>query len=271
MRPALAALAILFSLTFAATAGETVTRHAMSPRAAQAFFDEMNAKGWRYRKVDTVSTPGGVRYAMTFSDEKQPRFLARSGLSASRYRTALDEALKDGFRPVAVTVSDMGDGQFAAIFEKNDGRAWLARHGMTLEAFQAALAEQTKSGRRLADVDCYVSGDQVSYAALFEAASGPAWEVWVNMSSSAWLEKLNDAIANGLRPTKINVCSMSDGPRFAGIFEKANDRIWRARHNMSEAAYQAEFDANSAKGLTLTDLSAYQSGNETLYAAIWTK
>lgn len=271
MRPALAALAILFSLIFTAAAGETVTRHGMSPSAAQAFFDEMNAKGWRYRNVDTVSTPGGVRYAMTFSDETQPRFLARSGLSASRYRTALDDALNEGFRPVAISVADMGEGQFAAIFEKNDGRAWLARHGMTLEGFQAALAEQTKAGRRLADVDCYVSDGQISYAALFEAASGPAWEAWVNMTSSAWLEKLNDAIAKGLRPTRLNVCSTREGPRFAGIFERANGRIWRARHNMSEAAYKAEFDANSAKGLTLTDLSAYQSGSETLYAAIWTK
>lgn len=271
MRSFLALAVVLASLTAPAAAGETMTRHGMSPSAAQAFFDEMNAKGWRYRNVDTVSTPSGVRYAMTFADEKQPRFLARSGLSAARYQTVLDEAIKDGFRPVALSVADMADGQFAAIFEKNDGRAWLARHGLTLEGFQSALAEQMKAGRRLADVDCYVSGEQATYAALFEAGNDGVWEAWVNMSSSGWQDRLNGMIERGFRPTRVNVCATADGPRFAGIFEKADGRIWRARHNMTEAAYQAEFDANAAKGLRLADLSVYQSGDETLYAAIWAK
>ena len=271
MRRSLSALALLALLTAPAAAGETITQHAMSPRAAQVFFDEMVAKGWRYRNVDTVATPEGVRYAMTFSNEKQPRFLARSGLSADSLQSVMNDAAKDGFRPVALSVADMGAGQFAVILEKNDGRVWHERHGLTLDGFQSVLKEQMKAGRKLSDIDCFDRDGDTRFAALFEAKGGTVWEAWVNLGTTAWQAKLEDMMAKGFRPTRVNACASPDGPQFAAIFEKSDGRIWRARHNLTPEQYQTEFDENAAKGLTLVDISAYQSNGETLYAAIWAK
>jgi hypothetical protein len=271
MRRTISALAILISLSTTAVAAETMTRHGMAPKDAQQFFDEMNAKGWRYRNVDTVATSEGVRYAMTFSKEKQPQFLARSGLSAVHLQAALDEAVKDSLRPVALSVADMGDGQFAVIFEKNDGRAWYARHGLSLENLQTVLAEQAKAGRSPADIDCYNADGQTNYAALFVANGDGLRQVWMNLAASAWQSRLESMMSKGYRPARLNVCSTPDGPRFAGIFEPENGRLWRARHNMTAAQFQKESDDNAGKGLLLADISAYRSDDETLFAAIWVK
>jgi len=46
---------------------------------------------------------------------------------------------------------------------------------------------------------------------------------------------------------------------------------WMARHAMTPAIYQAEFNARLAKGYRLTSLSGYTKNGQELYAAIWVK
>ena len=46
---------------------------------------------------------------------------------------------------------------------------------------------------------------------------------------------------------------------------------WAARHGMTPAQYQSNFDKYTAKGYRLTDVSAYSVNGKARYAAIWEK
>ena len=46
-------------------------------------------------------------------------------------------------------------------------------------------------------------------------------------------------------------------------------QAWQARHNMTAAAYQQNFDNFAKQGYRLTDVSGYAVNNQPYFAAIW--
>jgi len=65
---------------------------------------------------------------------------------------------------------------------------------------------------------------------------------------------------------------LSDGgDRYAAHFEKSTGQEWAARHGLSADDYQSAFDSYAKQGFRLTWVSAYESGSQEHYAAIWEK
>lgn len=59
--------------------------------------------------------------------------------------------------------------------------------------------------------------------------------------------------------------------RFAAIWEKTPGPAFEARHGLSSAQYQQEFNRLGAQGFRLIDVSGYAVGDQDTYAAIWEK
>jgi Bacterial tandem repeat domain 1 len=59
--------------------------------------------------------------------------------------------------------------------------------------------------------------------------------------------------------------------RYAAIWEKSGSQAWVARHGLSSAQYQAEFDKLVGQGYKLIQVSGYDVGGQDRYAAIWSK
>ena len=68
----------------------------------------------------------------------------------------------------------------------------------------------------------------------------------------------------------VDAYTVNGTPYFAAIWQKQGG-AYVARHGMSSANYQAEFDKWLSKGYRLVDVSGYSAGGQARYAAIWHK
>lgn len=96
------------------------------------------------------------------------------------------------------------------------------------------------------------------YAALWEKSSGSAWEARHDMTSTKYQQEFNTLIKKGYRLVDVSGFSVGGDERYAAIWEKREGPAWQARHGMTSAKYQQEFNALTQKGYRLKDISGYK-------------
>ncbi|MEZ5853426.1 MAG: hypothetical protein R3D67_01270 [Hyphomicrobiaceae bacterium] len=199
-------------------------------------------------------------------------WVARHGLSSQAYQAEFDKLVGQGYRLTHVSGYGVGgQDRYAAIWEKRGGPRWIARHGLSSAAYQAEFNKLVGQGYRLTQVSGYGVGGQDRYAAIWEKRSGPQWVARHGLSSAAYQAEFNKLVGQGYRLTHVSGYGVGGKDRYAAIWEKRSGPRWIARHGLSSAAYQAEFNKLVGQGYRLTHLSGYGVGGQDRYAAIWEK
>ncbi len=197
---------------------------------------------------------------------------ARHGMTSSQYQNEFNNLTSQGYRLVYVSgYTANNQERFAAIWEKKSGPAWVAHHGMTSAQYQNAFNQYTSQGFRLTLVNGYTVNDQDRYVAIWEQKPGPAWVAHHGMTSAQYQNAFNHYVSHGFRLSHVSGYAVNDQGRYAAIWEKESGPAWVARHGMTSAEYQSEFDKYVAQGFRLTHVSAYDVGGTDYYAAIWEK
>lgn len=195
-------------------------------------------------------------------------WVARHGLSAADYQTEFNKWTQQGYRPVQL--SGHSD-RFSVIFEKQiNAPAWVARHGLSAADYQTEFNKWTQQGYRPVRISGYASGNQARYAALFEKrANTPAWVARHGLSTADYQTEFNKWTGQGYKPTDISAYTVGGQDLYAVIFEKIpNASAWVARHGLSSADYQTEFNKWTQQGYRPVIISANGAGR---YAAVWEK
>ncbi len=102
----------------------------------------------------------------------------------------------------------------------------------------------------------------------------PPYQVSINMTSAQYQQTFNDLTSKGFRLSCISGYNVAGQERYAACFTKVpypGMTAWQARHGMTSAQYQQNFDTFVNQGYRLADVSGYQVGNEAHYAALWIK
>lgn len=146
---------------------------------------------------------------------------------------------------------------------------WVARHGLTGEQYQAEFDRLGSQGYRLASVSGYEQNGAARYAAIWSKSDGPAWQARHGLTAAQYQATVNALSAQGYRPVLVNGYSIGGSARYAAIFWLDRSVPWVARHGLTPAQYQAEFDTWVARGYRLAHVSGYTDGGEERYAAIW--
>jgi hypothetical protein len=114
------------------------------------------------------------------------------------------------------------------------------------------------------------------YVAIWDKSTSGAWIARHGMTASNYQTQFNTFTAQGYK--LVHVSGYSVGPdatssaRYAAIWEKvANPPAWVARHGMTSAQYQAEFNNYVGQGYRLRVVSGYQVSGTIYYAALWDK
>jgi hypothetical protein len=197
-------------------------------------------------------------------------WVARHGMTSAQYQSEFNAWTAQGFRLTHVSGYTVGgQARFAAIWEQKPGPAWVARHGLTSAQYQAEFDAWVRQGYRLVVVDGYESGGEARYAAIWEQKTGPAWIARHGMTSSEYQNEFNTRVGQGYRLTWVQGYGVGGFDYYAAIWEKSTGPAWVARHGMTSAEYQSEFDAFVARGYRLTHVSGYNAGGTDHYAAIW--
>ena len=148
-------------------------------------------------------------------------------------------------------------------------QAWVARHGLSATAYQTEFDKWTQQGYRPVNISAYNN----RFAVIFEKQNNaPVWVARHGLSSADYQTEFNKWTQQGFRP--VQVCGYSAGNQalYAALFEKIpNGAAWVARHGLSAAAYQTEFNKWTQQGYKPSDISAYTVNGQDLYAVIFDK
>ena len=114
---------------------------------------------------------------------------------------------------------------------------------------------------------------------VWPAASRPAWYPpnWAEVShhgipSGSYQTIFDRATKAGYRPVWLDGYEVNGQTFFNAIFRPAaGGPAWAARHGMTAADYQAEFNTRTAAGYRLLNLASYMSGSQIRYASIFVK
>src|SRR5476649_487142 len=114
--------------------------------------------------------------------------------------------------------------------------------------------------------------DGSRYAAIWEKTPGPAWVARHGMNAQTYQQEFDSRTSQGYCLTLVSGYAVSNQARYAAIWEKKNCPAYVARHGLTSAAYQNEFDTLvGQQGYRLKQVSGYNVGGQDFYAAIWEK
>jgi hypothetical protein len=114
-----------------------------------------------------------------------------------------------------------------------------------------------QQGYRLHDVSGYRIASDAYYAAVWQKSNGAPWMARHGLSSVRYQKEFNKLVKDGYRPVHVSGASIGGVPRFAAIWEKSTGPAWVARHNLTSAQYQTEFDQRIKDGYRLACVSGY--------------
>ena len=233
-------------------------RHGMTSAQYQAIFDQLVGQGYRLKEVRGYNENGQDRYAAIWDKSAGPAWVARHGMTSAQYQATFNKLVAQGYRLKEVSgYSINGQDRYAAIWDKSTGSAWTARHGMTSAQYQATFDQLVGQGYRLTSVSGYNVNGQDRYAAIWDKSAGPAWIARHGMTSAQYQATFNKLVAQGYRLKEVSGYNINGQDRYAAIWDKSAGPVWKARHGMTSAQYQATFDQLIGQGYRLIEVSGY--------------
>ena len=198
-------------------------------------------------------------------------WVARHRLSGSEYQAEFDKWHKQGYRLTDVSGYEWNGGpHYAAIWEQKAGPDWSARHGLTAAQYQTEFDKQLKAGFRPVLINGYTVGGTDYYAAIWEKGL-TQFLARHGMTGAQYQAAFDQHQREGYRLTWISGYGTAGHDRYAAIWEKRSGPAWTAKHGLTSAQYQAEFDKQAASGFRLVHVGGYGLGGQERYVAIWEK
>lgn len=146
---------------------------------------------------------------------------------------------------------------------------WQARHGLTSAQYQADFDSLVARGFRLIDVNGYAVNGVDHYAAVWEQSPGPDWQARHGLSSADHQALFATLPKQGYRPVCVSGYEVRGDVRYASLWQKTPGAEWQARHGLTAAELQAEYDALSPRGFRPIDVCGYAIAGQVRFAAIW--
>ncbi|RYZ44031.1 MAG: class A beta-lactamase-related serine hydrolase, partial [Sphingobacteriales bacterium] len=144
-----------------------------------------------------------------------------------------------------------------------------AYHGVSSNQHQASFNSLSKDGYRMISLSVYGTPAAAQYAAVWVKRSGPAYAATHGIDAAAYQFFFDTWSAKGYVPMLLSVTGSRANAIFAAVFEKQSFNNWVARHDMTQAAFDAENDKAKKNGLILKTCSTYGSLPDRRYAAVW--
>lgn len=195
---------------------------------------------------------------------------ARHGLTPTDYQTTFNNLVSQGYRLTSVSgYASGGAERYAALFTKAGGGAWVARHAMSATDYQAYFNYYVSLGYRLTWISGYEVNGVERYAAIWEQKSGGPWIARHGMTATDYQKAFDTYTQQGYRLIHVAAYAIAGTSRYAAIFEQKSGPAWIAKHGMTSAAYQQEFQNLAAQGFQVREVAGHNVGGVDYYAAIW--
>lgn len=245
----------------------------------QQQWDTLVPQGYRPICVSVYGPPSNPRYAAIWVQRAGPEFVGVHGATAKQFQAFFDTWAKKSFSPTILSVAGPASNPvFACVMEKSSTGVSLTRHGLARGNADSGtgsidywLAQARKekwiprwiatyggaTSRRYAIVlDPNPTGQPWGLAAL-ETEDGVAYQRRFEAQRQQWA-----------RPALVTV---SPDRRYLALFRDDVIGQWEARHGMTSAGYQQEFDTLVAQGYFPLYVQGGGSGSSTRFAALFAR
>ena len=251
--------------------------HGVTGDVHQAKFNELSGKGCRMISLSVYGDPAHATYAAVWVRRSGPAWVAVHGVNAAGYQTFFDTWTAKGYVPTIVSAAGpAANAVFAAVMEQGIAGAWKARHGLTSgpEANAGTFQHELKTARDakqiLRSMAIYGTAVDRRYIAVWHA--NPVfvkWHVHTADTASSYQTTFDAETSNPLyRPA---IVALSDDHIYCSSFTDDLVGPWVARHGMTSAQYQAEFDHQLQHGFYPISVQGGGAGSDARYAAIFAK
>jgi cytochrome c biogenesis factor len=235
-----------------------VARHGMTSAQYQAEFDKYVGQGYRLVQVSGYGVNGKDYYAAIWDKSASTEWVARHGMTSAQYQAEFDKYVSQGYRLTQVSGYGVnGKDYYAAIWDKSPSAAWVARHGMTSAQYQAEFDKYVGQGYRLVQVSGYGVNGKDYYAAIWDKSAITEWVARHGLTSAQYQAAFNKYTGQGYRLVQVSGYRVNGKDYYAAIWDKSPSSAWVARHGMTSAQYQAEFDKYVGQGYRLVQVSGY--------------
>jgi hypothetical protein len=234
-----------------------VAWHGETPPNHEAKTLKYVAEGYRFVSLSIYGDVNAPVYAAVMVKQNPPPEQRDFPLmTAAQWQQTFDKQAAEGFGPVILAATgSASDPRFAAVFQPQNPIA-LTRHGLVSNP-QGTLADQTSiqgmdyfartNGMILRWAASYGSGNDPRFAAIWVPNTDAT--LWNNdgltESATDYQARFNAETAAWCRPSFV---TLDADNAYLSLFVADEVGDWVARHNMTPAGYQSEFDAWTKKG-----------------------
>jgi CubicO group peptidase (beta-lactamase class C family) len=247
--------------------------HGVSAVTHQERVDQLSSQGYRPISLSVSGDPGDARYSAVWVQRPGSAWWAVHGLSAVEYQTRFDDLTGQGYAPVLVSATGAANQAiFAALFEKGVATPWFARHNLRWDPLTNPDTI-THENQRAFDqgylphcLAVYGNPDDRRFAGIWVKNEAPVPWSWWWTDPTTYQRFFETEVLAGVRPAYVSVAP--DG-WILSVFRDEPIGEWWARHGLTGADYQAEFDVRLSTGTMPIMLQAGGAGSSTRYAAIF--
>jgi CubicO group peptidase (beta-lactamase class C family) len=243
----------------------------------QAHFNMLYPQGYRMISLSVYQRSSPL-YAAVWVRRDGPDWSAVHGVDAAGYQAAFDAAAAAGFHPVILSAAGpSANPVFAGVFEQRPGPIPLTRFGLT-------SGDKADAGTiQHWDEQAHTNGWIMTCGAVYGDAANPAYAgIWpanddrrlawsaagILDQSADYQARFDAQVAGWARPGYVSV---SDDERYLSIFVDDQIGPWIARHGLTSAEYQAEFDRLVPLGFFPICVQGGGSGSSIRFAAIFAR
>jgi murein DD-endopeptidase MepM/ murein hydrolase activator NlpD len=196
------------------------------------------------------------------------RGIARHGVLDDCYQDLASGIMSAGYRPWFVDFYEVAGKTYVNPLYRSGGPTRAAFHGLTGTLYQQTFDEWKAKGYRPVQVESYLRGNEIRYAAIFERSSGPLFAAWHGANAGQHKKSYDDYKKLGYAPVSISVVSLGGQRSYTALMEKKDIGTFEAEWQLSPAQYQKFLTDQEKKSRHLVYLNAYMHDGKPLFVAI---
>ena len=244
-----------------------IARHGVPIADFQCLFNQAARAGYEVTALDMFDS-GGTLVNVVLRPASAAGAVAH-GMTGAAYQAKLEELKAKGYRLVLVE-SYQDDGvRYAAVWKKGNGVAQAAYHGKSAAEHQALLDDLTAKGFRPRTIWVVSDGGTRRYTALYEKADVGSWQAKSQLTPAEYQALFNENDGKGRQVVYLNAYTHSGAPFIVAIWNAKTNAAAKAKHGMTAATYQSEYDSARTAGLLTRTVTGYRDGGVGRYAAVW--
>ncbi|HYI74813.1 MAG TPA: peptidoglycan DD-metalloendopeptidase family protein [Gaiellaceae bacterium] len=247
-----------------------IARHGMSDLCFQDFFESAAASGYAPSWLSGFDA-GGKTYLNVVFRRSSALSLTRFGLTRDGFQSEIEKAVAVGYRPTHVeSYLRGGTPRYSFVAQRAAKRGtYRVYHGVTTAEHDRLTTELKAKGLVPTNVSVVAPGGRRDYTALWEERSIGKWTLRSAIPVSEYQKWLETEAAAGRKLVYVDAWVEGGKPMLSAIVSSKASATYQARHRLTGAEYQDEYERWYARKLRTQAVTAYSAGGQVRYAALW--